>query len=136
MVLPYTGMISHGCTCVPHPESPSLFPPHPIPLSPPSAPAQSTLSHALNLDWRSISHMVIYMFQCYSLKSSRPRLLPPSPEVWGATFLKLMLTWTSLVVQWLRLCFQCRERRFNPWFGELRSYRPHGTTKKKIKVKS
>jgi len=27
----------------------------------------STLSHASNLDWRSISYMVMYMFQCYSL---------------------------------------------------------------------
>ena len=34
-----------------------------------------------NLDWGSISHMVIYMFQCYSLKSSHPRLLPQSPKV-------------------------------------------------------
>ena len=26
----------------------------------------------MNLDWRSISHMVIYMFQCYSFKLSLP----------------------------------------------------------------
>ena len=30
---------------------------------------------------RSISHMIIYMFQCYSLKSSHPCLLPQSPKV-------------------------------------------------------
>ena len=54
--------------------------PHPIPQGHPSAPALSTLSHALNLDWRSVSHMVVYMFQCYSLKSSHPRLLPQSPD--------------------------------------------------------
>ena len=41
----------------------------------------NALSHALNLDWQSISHMVIYMFQCYSLKSSYPCLLPQSPKV-------------------------------------------------------
>ena len=35
----------------------------------------------LNLDWSSISHMVIYVFQCYSLKSSHPHLLPQSPKV-------------------------------------------------------
>ena len=29
----------------------------------------------------SISHMIIYMFQCYSLKPSQPRLLPPNPKV-------------------------------------------------------
>ena len=73
--------ISFGCTCVPHPQCPSHLPPHPILQGHPSAPALSTLSHALNLDWWSISHMVIYMFQCYSLKSSHPHLLPQSPKV-------------------------------------------------------
>ena len=73
--------ISHGCTCVPHPEQPSHPPPHPISQGHPSAPALNTLSHALNLDLQSISHMVIYMFQCCSLKSSHPCLLPQSPKV-------------------------------------------------------
>ena len=82
--------IHHGCTCVPHPKPPSShLPPHPIPQGHPSAPALSTLCHASNLDWRSISHMIIYMFQCYSLKSSHryslksshPRLFPQSPTV-------------------------------------------------------
>ena len=62
-------------------KTPSHLPPHPIPQGYPSAPALSTLSHASNLDCRSTSHMIIYMFQCYSLKSSHPRLLPQSPEV-------------------------------------------------------
>ena len=66
---------------VSHPETPSSLPPHPIPLGCPSAPAMSVLFHALILDWSSVSHMVIYMFQCYSLKSSHPRLLPQSPKV-------------------------------------------------------
>ena len=34
-----------------------------------------TPNNTWNLDWPSISHMVIYMFQCYSLKPSHPRLL-------------------------------------------------------------
>ena len=72
---------SYGCTRVPHPEPPSHLPPHPIPLGHPSAPALNILSHVSNLDWWSISHMVIYMFQCCSLKSSHPRLLPQSPRV-------------------------------------------------------
>ena len=75
--------ISHACTCVPHPEPPAHFPPHAIPQGHPNAPALSTQSHALNLDWRSISHMVIYMFQCYCLKSSHPHLLPQSPKVYS-----------------------------------------------------
>ena len=73
--------ISHGYTCAPHPEPLIHFPPHPIPLGHPSAPALSTLSHASNLDWLSVSHMIIYMFQCHSLKSSHPCLLPQSPKV-------------------------------------------------------
>ena len=73
--------IRHGCTCVPHPELPSHLPPHPIPLGHPSTPALSSLSHASNLDWHSISHMIIYMFWCYSLKSSHPCLLLYSPKV-------------------------------------------------------
>ena len=72
--------ISRGCTCVPHPELPHL-PPHPLPLGYPSVLALSVLLHASSLDWSSVSHMVIYMFQRYSLKSSHPRLLPQSPKV-------------------------------------------------------
>ena len=34
--------ISHGFTCVPHPDSPFHLPPHPIPLGLPSAPGPST----------------------------------------------------------------------------------------------
>ena len=73
--------ISHGFTCVPHPDPPSYLPPPPIPQRHPSTPDLSTLPHALNVDWRSISYMIIYMFQCYSLKSSHPHLLPQSPKV-------------------------------------------------------
>ena len=73
--------ISHGYTCVSHPQPSSHLPPHPIPQGCPSAPAFKALFHTSNLDWQSISHKVIYMFQCYSLKSSHPCLLPQSPGV-------------------------------------------------------
>ena len=59
--------ISLGCTRVHHPGLLSYLPPHPILQGYPSAPTLSALFQALNLDWRSVSHMVIYMFQCYSL---------------------------------------------------------------------
>ena len=72
--------ISHGRTRVPHPEPPSYLPPHPIPQGHPSAPALNTVSHASNLDRRSASHMMIYTFQHYPLKSSYPHLLPQSPK--------------------------------------------------------
>ena len=54
----------------------------PIPslLGHPSAPAPSTLYHASNLDWWFVSHMIIYMFQCYSPISSHPCPLPRSPK--------------------------------------------------------
>ena len=56
----------------------------PLPLEPPSPPHPSrllqrpglnSLSHTANSHWLSILHMVMYMFQCYSLKSSHPLLL-------------------------------------------------------------
>ena len=81
LVLPYINMNLHGCTRVPNPETPSHLLPHTIPLGHLSAPAPSILYHASNLDWRFISHMIIYMFQCYSLKSFHPRFLPQSPKV-------------------------------------------------------
>ena len=71
--------ICHGCTCVPHPEPSSHLLPHPIPQGHHSAPALSTLIHALNLDWRPVSHMKIYVFKCYSLKSFCPCLLSQNP---------------------------------------------------------
>ena len=61
-------------------EPPSHLPPHTNPLGHPSAPALSNQYHALNLDWRFISYMILYMFQCHSPKSSHPLPLPQSPE--------------------------------------------------------
>ena len=58
-----------------HPEPPSHLLPHPIPLGCPRAPALSAPLHASNLYRSSILHTVIYMFQCYALKSSHPCLL-------------------------------------------------------------
>ena len=75
--------ISHRGTCVPHPKRPSHLLPHPIPLGFSSAPVLSVLFHAFNLYWSSIWHMVIYMFQCYSLKSSHPCLLPESKSLFS-----------------------------------------------------
>ena len=43
-----------------NPSCPRHLPPYIIPLGHPSAPAPSTLSHALNLDWRSVSRMIIH----------------------------------------------------------------------------
>ena len=67
--------------CPPVVNTASLLPTHPILQCCPRAPALSTLLHASNLHWSSILHMVIYMFQCYSLISSHPRLLLQSSKV-------------------------------------------------------
>ena len=72
--------ICHRYTRVPHPESPTLFPPCTIPLGHLSAPAPSIQHHASNLDWRFISYMIFYMFQCHSPKSSHALPLPQSPK--------------------------------------------------------
>ena len=67
--------------CPSQPEPLSYLPPHPIPLGCPQAPALGALLHASNLHWSSILHVVMYMLQGYSLKSSHPHLLPLSPKV-------------------------------------------------------
>ena len=59
---------------------PSWIPlPRPSP-SHPSGSSQCTLCHASNLDWRFISHMIIYMFQCHYPKLSHFFPLPQSPK--------------------------------------------------------
>ena len=67
-------------TRVPHPEPSSLLPPHTIPLGHPSAPAPSIQYRALNLDWRLVPYVILYVFQCHSPKSSHPLPLPQSPK--------------------------------------------------------
>ena len=64
----------------PHPELPSHLPFHPNPLGCFRALGLGALLHTMKLHWSSILHMVIHMFQCYSLKSSHPRLFPLSPK--------------------------------------------------------
>ena len=61
-------------------NTPSQLPPCTIPLGHPSAPAPSILYPASNLDWRFISYMILYMFQCHSPTSSHPFPLPQSPK--------------------------------------------------------
>ena len=77
---PTSTWICHGYTRVPHPEPPSHLPPRTIPLGHPSAPVPSLLYYASSLDWRFVSYMILYMFQCHSPKSSHPLPLPQSPK--------------------------------------------------------
>ena len=57
-----------------------LPPPTPYHLSG-SSPCTSPKHPVLNIDWRFVSYMIVYMFQCHSPKSSHPLPLPLSPKV-------------------------------------------------------
>ena len=59
--------------CLPHPEPSSHLPPT-LSLWVVRALALGDLLHELTLHWSSILHMVMCIFQCYSLKSSHPCL--------------------------------------------------------------
>ena len=73
--------IRHRCTWVPNPEPLSHLPPYTIPLGYSSVPAPSILYPASNLDWRFVSYMMLYMFQCHSPKSSYSLSPLQSPKV-------------------------------------------------------
>jgi len=120
--LPYVDM-NHMSPC---PEPLSHLPPHPIPLGCPSALALSALHHASILDSSSVSHMVTYRFQCYSLKSSHPCLLPQSPKVCSLNlclfcclayrivatiFLNSIYTWQYTVLVFFFLTYFIRNKR-------------------------
>ena len=64
----------------PHLKTQSHLLPHFIPLGCPRVPLGALL-YASDLHWSSVLHMVIYMFQCYSLISSHPCLLAHCPIV-------------------------------------------------------
>ena len=64
--------IHHRYTHVPHPKPSFLCPTRTIPLDRLSVPAPSIRYHAMNLDCRLVSHMILFMFQCHSHKSSQP----------------------------------------------------------------
>ena len=51
---------------------PPLSPSHPSGFSQCTSPEHS--SHASNLGWWSVSPLIVYLFQCYSLRTAHPRL--------------------------------------------------------------
>ena len=96
--------------CPPYPKLSSHLPPHPIPQDRPSAPALSTLSHASNLDWWSVSHMVIYVsvlfqiFNEYFLFFLFATMLPEGLPCW---------------LRGKESTCQCRRCRFDPWVMKI-----------------
>ena len=97
-------------------EPPSDLSPHPVPLGCARAPALDSLLHVLNLHWSSVLHVIMYMFQCCSLRSSHLHLLRLSGHKFASTAQKYVsvmwphalhqkcpvLSWTRVL--WLRLC--------------------------------
>ena len=100
--------IFHRYTRVPQPEPSSLLPPRTIPLGHPSAPAPSILYPASNLDWRFVSYMILYMFQCHSPKSSHPLPLPQSPKACSIHLcLFCCLTYRVIIIIFLNSIYMC-----------------------------
>ena len=100
--------IRHRCTWVPNPEPPFHLPPHIISLGHPSAPAPSILYPVSNLDYRFISYMIVYMFQCHSAKSSHPLPLPQSPKVCSLLLcLFCCLTYRVIITIFLNSIYMC-----------------------------
>ena len=75
----------------------SHLPHHQIPPSCHRAWVLGVPLHISNLHWLSVLHMVIYIFQCYSLKSSHPLLLPLNPKLCS---LHLCLCWQLFLLKY------------------------------------
>ena len=88
--------ISHGFTCVPHPNHPLLSPSPSHPSGSSQCTCPEHLSHASNLGWWSFSPLIIYMFWCCSLKTSHPRLLPESKSLFSFKFITFTFVLTLL----------------------------------------
>ena len=78
--------------CCPILNPPSISLPNSIPLGWPRALVLSALLHASTLLWSSVLHMVIYMFQYYSLKSSHHLLSPTESKSLFFTSVSLLLS--------------------------------------------
>ena len=95
--------------CHPHPEPPSHLPPT-LSLCPRRKARTSSLAallHSSNLQFSSILLIVTYMFQCYSLKSSHPQLLPLSANVCVYICACFAVPHEELLVPFVRIPYTC-----------------------------
>ena len=81
--------ICHGCTCVPHSEPPSHFPPHTIPLGHLSAPALSILYPDPGLAIR-------FLYDIIHVSMSFSQIMPPFPS--PTEFKRLFYACVSLLL--------------------------------------
>ena len=101
--------ICHGHTPVPHPKPLSHLLPSTIPLGHLSAPAPSILYPASNLDWRFVSYMIVYMFQCHCPKSSHPLPLPESKRLFYIHLcLFCCLAYRVIITIFLNSIYMCK----------------------------
>ena len=109
---PWVYMCSPSWTPLPPPS-----PYHPSGLSQCTSPEHPTSC----LDWQSISHMIIYVFQCYSLKSSHPCLLSQSPTVCSLPLcLFCCLTYRVIITTFLNtICINIPYWCFSFWLTLL-----------------
>ena len=87
---------------------------NPLPPPSPSHPSGSSqctspehMSHASNLDWRSVSHLIIYMFQYYSLRSSHPHLLPSSPKAYSMHLCLFFCLACRVIITFFQIPYIC-----------------------------
>ena len=96
----------------------SHLPRHTILLGHPSTPDPSMRYHASSLDWRFISYMILYMFQCHSPKSSHPLPLPQSTKDCSIHLcLFCCFTYRVMVTIFLNSIYMCQ--CFSFWLTSL-----------------
>ena len=78
------------------PRSWTSLPHHSTPRGCHREPDLSSLHHRANSHWLSILHMVICIFQCYSLNSSHPLLPSLSPQLCSLCLHPIALLWFNL----------------------------------------
>ena len=108
LVFPYIDMNPPWVYMSSQSWNPSHLPSHTISLGHPSAPTPSILYPVSNIDWRFISYMIVYMFQCHSPKSSHPLPLPQSSKVRSIHLcLFCCLTYRVIITIFLNSIYMC-----------------------------